>query len=105
MKLLKYKTGSIMLILTILFSGCSDYKSIQECKDMKFSGIVLILENSEQNILCSNGKTVKTQDGLQVVVNYGLHPVAFYVGKPHYRDFHLVYINFEKGFKDFEELK
>ena len=91
-------------LLMLLFTGCNDYKSIDECKQMKFKGIVIEKESPNPSVYCSNGSMIIINSEKQIITNNGLVSQFYVTAKP-YREYHRIYIDFEKGIQELKEIK
>lgn len=94
----------LIIPVIILFTGCYNSKSIDECKQMQFKGFTIEKESPQPQIFCTNGITVNYGDKQEIITHDGMIPVHYTTGKP-YKEYTRVFISFEEGQKPFTELK
>lgn len=99
---MKLKISLILAFLILAFTGCSEGKSVQDCRRMEFKGITVIQENSTVEIYCSNGQTVKINDEFQVITSSGLQRISWKTGEYANIPQNMIFIDFEKGIQPFK---
>lgn len=93
-----------MLFLLLLLVGCTDSKSVKDCKMMGFKGIVLDEVSTSSSCYCSNGLIVSDSGNPKVITSAGMLDVKWTTYKP-VIEHKLVFLDFTKGLQDFKEVE